>query len=65
MTSEWPAEVFGGAVNDHVEAERERVLQHRAGEGVVDDGDEVVFFGEGDGFVQVDEADVGFVGVST
>ena len=55
-------EAFGGAVDDHVETERERLLQDRSGEGVVDDGDEIVFFGEGDGFVEVDEADGGIGG---
>ena len=31
------AEVLGGRVHDHVGAERERLLQVRRGEGVVDD----------------------------
>src|SRR4029077_6400083 len=39
-----------------VEAQRERLLQDGRCEGVVDDGDQVVFFGESDGFFQIDEA---------
>src|SRR5580698_3243003 len=52
-------ESFGGAVDDHVEAERERLLEDWRCEGVIDDGDEVVFFGKGDGFLEIDEADGG------
>jgi len=35
----------------------------RGGESVVNDGNEFVFFGEGHGFVNIDERSVGFVGV--
>jgi hypothetical protein len=49
-------------VDDHVEAEREWILEDGSGEGVVDDGDEVVLFGEGDGFLKIDEADSGVSG---
>src|SRR5579872_1094732 len=49
-------ESLGGAVDDHVEAERERLLQDRCCKSVVDDGDEIVFFGEGDGLLEIDEA---------
>src|SRR6266567_5980537 len=38
---------FCGAVHNHVVAERDGILQNRRGESVVNDGDELVFSGEG------------------
>ena len=53
---------FCGAVNDHVVAEGDGILQDRRGKSVVDDGDEFVFLGEGHRFVNIDEAKRGVGG---
>ena len=55
-------ERFGGAVDHHVVAHGDGILQYRRGKGVVDDGHELVFFCEGHRFVEVHEAQHGVGG---
>ena len=54
--------IFCGAVDDHVEAEFDRFLQHGGGESVVNHRDQVVFLGERDGFPEIDETQGGIGG---
>src|SRR5438046_7996693 len=49
------AEIFGGAVNDHIETDFDGLLQDGRGEGIVNDRYELVFFCESDGFLKVNE----------
>ena len=53
------AEIFRRAVNDHVEAKRKRLLQHRAGERVVNNGDKLEFARDRDGAAQIQETQRG------
>src|SRR5882762_2824193 len=55
-------EILGGAVDDDVEAKFDRLLQNGSGESVVDDRDEIVVLGEGDGSFKIYEAQRGVGG---
>ena len=53
------AEEFGGAVDRHVDAEIEGALQQRGHEGVVEEGREAPFLGEGGDGAQIDDLEEG------
>src|SRR5215470_5034489 len=56
------AEILRGAVKDDIESELDGFLQDGAGEGVVDERDEIPFAREGDSCLQVNEAEDGIGG---
>ena len=55
-------EVFGAAMDDEVDAEVEWSLIHGSGEGAVDEGEDVVFFGDVVESFEVEDVEVGVGG---